>query len=67
MSEVIAKPTLEFNGRLFLDVRITKKTQEALLEWKTQLEADGLPMSTSAALEDLCLYGLSKWEDEVEV
>ena len=67
MCEIIAKPTLEYNGRLFLDIRITKRTQEALLEWKNLLEADGITVSNSGALQDMCLYALAKWEEEPEV
>ena len=66
MSETVARPTFEHKGSLFLDIRITARTQQALSEWKDMLEADGITVSNSGALEDMCLYALSKWKEEPE-
>ena len=60
----VEDPVLEENGRLFYDIRITNRTMKAVLEGRDMLEEDGIFMSTSYALEDMCLYALKKWEEE---
>ena len=61
MSEEVAERAYSFeaHGALFIDIRITEKTAEAVEEWRRLLEADGAFMSRQAAFEDLCLYALS--------
>lgn len=66
MSEVAHLASLEVNGALFTDIRITARTEEAVTSWQLLLEKDSIVMSRTRALEDMVLYALETWSNEGE-